>query len=86
MFLQGVPVGAPYWIFTLGNVTDDKYEYAVVSDPLQLTLFVLARNVTTWYAKYNSSVYATLLAEGFNNFINTPVPTNQLGCTYWPSA
>ena len=84
VYLQGVPVGAPYWIFTLGAVVNGQYEYAVVSDPLQLTLFVLARNVTTWYSKYNATVYASLLAEGFNNFLNSPVPTNHIGCTYWP--
>ena len=49
VYLQGVPVGAPYWIFGLGPIVDGIYDWAYVSDPFELTLFVLARNVTRWY-------------------------------------
>lgn len=37
-----VPVPAPYWIIDLGQ----DYEYAVVSDPTRLTLFILSRTPT----------------------------------------
>ena len=38
----GVPFPADYWIIDLGQ----DYEYAVVSDPLRLTLFILSRTPT----------------------------------------
>jgi apolipoprotein D and lipocalin family protein len=37
-----VPVPAPYWIIDL----DQDYQYAVVSDPFRLTLFILSRTPT----------------------------------------
>lgn len=37
-----VPVAGDYWIIAL----DDDYEYAVVSDPTRLSLFVLSRTPT----------------------------------------
>jgi hypothetical protein len=32
--LQGVPVGAPYYIVNLGPIVDAQYQWAVVSDPI----------------------------------------------------
>ena len=86
--LQGVPVAAPYTIVALGPENDYNgglYDWAVVTDPFQLGLFVLARNVTQFYAIYNASVYTMLLNMGFDTGLNNPVPVQQLGCTYWPS-
>lgn len=41
--LQGVPLPAPlWWLFTSSNVTG-RYEWAIGSDPLCATLFVLSR-------------------------------------------
>ena len=85
--LQGVPVAAPYWITSLGPENANNgglYDWAVVTDPFQMNLFVLARNVTYFYANYNASVYTMLLNEGFNGPLNSPVPTNQIGCPPWP--
>jgi lipocalin len=85
VYLQGVPVPAPYWVIGLGPVNDDGfYDYSIVSDPFEAFLFVLARNVTTFYNVYNSSVYTELLNMGFNTGLNNPVSTFQDGCTYWP--
>lgn len=80
--LQTVGLGAPYWIYELGPLVDNMYDYSVVSDPLRLTLFVLARNVSRFYSYYNASVYNMLLGMGFNGFLNTPLLTIQFGCTY----
>jgi len=42
---QTVPVGAPYWVVDLGPVNGNGlYDYAVVTDPALLSLFVLARD------------------------------------------
>ena len=84
VYLQGVPVPAPYWVLELGPVSSGFYDYAIVSDPFEAFLFVLARNITHFNAKYNASVYAQLLNLGFNTPLNTPIPTVHDGCVYSP--
>lgn len=83
--LQTTAFPAPYWVYALGppTYTGGLYEYSIVSDPLKLTLFVLARNATEFAAKWGANVTAYLAAEGFNTFLNKPIPTVQQGCTYW---
>ena len=83
--LQTTGFGAPYWIYELGPQTynDSLYEYSIVSDPLKATLFVLARNVSEFYERWNANVSATLSALGFTGFFNSPLMTTQIGCTYW---
>ena len=55
-------------------------EYSVVSDPLELTLFVLARNYSTFFEKYNATVIDFLQENGYVTFLNTPLPTEWKGC------
>jgi len=82
--LQGVPVGAPYWVLNIGPVVDNKYQWSVVSDPFKLSLFVLARDVREFHAKYATTVYTWLANNGFDQFYNTPTITDQSNCTYAP--
>jgi lipocalin len=74
--------GAPYWIYELGPATynGSLYEYSIVSDPFKFTLFVLARNVSEFYARWNANVTATLTRLGFTNPLNSPLTTVQVGC------
>jgi lipocalin len=83
--LQTTNFPAPYWIYELGPETYNGtlYEYAVVSDPLKLTLFVLARNLTTFAEVWQEGVLARLSAAGFTGLLNTPIATKQAGCSYW---
>jgi apolipoprotein D and lipocalin family protein len=81
--LQTTEFGAPYWIYSLGPLFDGLYQYSVVSDPLKATLFVLARNVSNFYARWNTSVLSYLANLGFDGLFNTPIQTVQDGCTYW---
>jgi apolipoprotein D and lipocalin family protein len=86
VYLQTTDFPAPYWVYALGPPTYTRaglYEYSIVSDPLKLTLFVLARNATEFAAKWGANVTAYLAAEGFTNILNKPIPTVQQGCTYW---
>lgn len=80
--LQGVPVPAPYWIVLLGEpeTPDGVYTYSIVSDPFELSLFVLARDIDEFNTKYKAEVYAKLDKLGFNEVWNTPLPTLQAGC------
>jgi hypothetical protein len=59
-------------------------QYAIVSDPFEAFLFVLARNVTQFNAVYNASVYAELMNLGFDGPLNSPISTIHDGCTYSP--
>lgn len=81
--LQTTFFGAPYWVYRLGPVVDDQYDYSVVSDNLLLTLFVLTRNLTRFFAEYDTQVRAFLNVSGFTEFWNIPILTKQDGCEYW---
>ncbi len=81
--LQTTEFPAPYWVYQLGPVINDQYQYSVVSDPLKLTLFVLARNVTEFFENYNYYIMNYLTHENFTNLLNSPILTPQEGCKYW---
>ena len=81
--LQTTAFGAPYWVYQLGPVEKDQYQYSIVSDPLKLTLFVLARNVSKFMDKYNRNVTDYLTEQGFTGLVNSPIVTPQEGCVYW---
>jgi lipocalin len=83
--LQTTEFPAPYWVYELGPATYNgtQYEYAVVSDPFKLTLFVLARNLTSFSEIWQEGVLNRLKAAGFTGLFNTPIATIQENCTYW---
>mmetsp|Transcript_6535 Transcript_6535/g.10676 ORF Transcript_6535/g.10676 Transcript_6535/m.10676 type:complete len:386 (-) Transcript_6535:199-1356(-) len=71
-------VDAPYWVLALGPLNgDNMYDWAIVSDPFEAYLFVLARDVTTFNAKYDEEVTAMLNDLGFTKRFNKPIPTYQ---------
>lgn len=80
--LQGVGLPAPYWIYELGPINNETigYEYSIVSDPFQLTLFVLARNVTEFNEKYNNDILEYLKINGWNSTLNSPKLITHEGC------
>eukprot|EP01035_Chromulina_nebulosa_P018748 gene18748-24514_t len=74
-----------YWIIKLGpiNPTTSLYDYSVVSVPLGVQLFILARNVSEFQTLYEKDLITELEEEGFNTPFNKPLPTYQLGdCVY----
>ena len=48
------------------------YQYAVVTDRLNINLFVLARNVTEFKLNYEAEVLSKLESQGFTKFYNRP--------------
>jgi apolipoprotein D and lipocalin family protein len=77
------PTDAPYWILALGPANaDGLYDWSVVSDPLEATLFILARDVETFRTEYEDDVLALVEDLGFTKDYNKPVETVQDGCTY----
>ena len=78
--LQTTDFPAPYWVYRLGPVVEDQYDYSIVSDPFKLTLFVLTRNVKRFFQDYNETVMQYLQENGFTNLLNTPLLTPQDNC------
>ncbi len=82
VMLDGVPKTMPYWIIELGPIVNNKYEYSIVSDDKQISLFVLTRNVEDFYKKYDKDVKERLKELGFNKKINEPIEMEQKKCDY----
>jgi lipocalin len=78
--LKGGSGDAPYWIYDLGPIEDEKYQYSIVSDQFKVSLFVLVRNVDKFYEKYNDNVLQTLKDLGFDKNRNKPITTEQKKC------
>ena len=81
--LNGVPHDSPYWVYNLGpenNENNDYYDWAIVSDPLKLSLFVLARDVDDYYENYDNEVLDILTDYGFNDLITV----SHEDCEYVP--
>lgn len=83
-FDQGAPTDADYWVADLGPVNNDnKYDYAIVTDNLGLTLYVLGRDVKEFNMKYDSDVLDKLDDLGFSGKVKQPIPTYQdADCEY----
>ena len=63
---DAAPIPAPYWSLELGPINaDGLYDWAIVTDNLSLSLFVLARDVATYNDKYKASVSQILTDLGF---------------------
>ena len=61
------------------------YQYTVISDPFGLSLFVLVRDIPTFYSTYNATLYETLMDQGFTHDYNKPIETFQgPPCEYVP--
>ena len=68
------------WVVKLGPASfgeEGLYQYSVITDNLQATLFVLARDVDTFKSQYDEEVTTWLAENGFTHFYNKPIPTVQ---------
>ena len=80
--LEGTPFPAPYWVIELGPIVNNLYDYAIVSDDNQLSLFILARNVTEFFEKYDKQVLQSINEFGFTSLYNEPRIFDQENCPY----
>jgi lipocalin len=67
--LEGVPYDAPYSVVNLGPEVSGLYDWAIVTDPAKLSLFVLTRDVERFYSNYNIEVLSLLDDYGFDSVI-----------------
>jgi len=54
--LEGVPVDSPYWIVKLGEVTDNEYQYSIITTPSGISLWVLVRDLDRFFELYDEEV------------------------------
>jgi lipocalin len=75
--LNGVPIDSAYWVVKLGEIVNDEYQYSIITTPSGISLWVLARDVDTFFTKYNDEVVEFLTKY---NFYYTLI--NQQNCDY----
>jgi apolipoprotein D and lipocalin family protein len=80
--LDGTPAPAPYWVVELGPIVNDDYDYAIVSDNLRISLFVLARDIDRFFELYDEDVLDSVEEMGFTRKYNSPIVVNQTYCEY----
>jgi lipocalin len=77
--LDGVPNDAAYWVLALGPVNNGLYDWAIVSDNLSVSLFILARDYKRFDELYQSEVLSLAESMGFKN----PIDVHQADdCVY----
>ena len=68
------------WVVKLGPASfsdQHLYQYSVITDGFQVTLFVLARDVNTFKSRYDEEVKEWLKENGFSHVFNKPIATLQ---------
>ena len=63
--LEGVPVDAPYWIVQLGEIVENQYQYAIITTPSYISLWVLVRDIDVFDTIYNAEVIEFLNKYNF---------------------
>lgn len=63
--LDGVPVDSPYWIVSLGEVKNSMYQYSIITVPSDISLWVLTRDISLFYEKYDTEVRQFLDENNF---------------------
>ena len=64
------------WVVKLGPASfgeQNLYQYSVVTDSMQIQLYVLARDVNNFKNQYDKEVLSWLAENGFTSVYNKPV-------------
>lgn len=73
-----------YYITKLGPIIDDKYDYAIVTDHLQLSLHVLARDKDRFFELHNNDVLNFLNSTCNNDevieYLTKPIKIDHTNC------
>lgn len=78
-----IPIKGFYWIVEVGDIdlTSGLYQWAIVSVPFQVELFVLARDVDVFNSEFEEEVLNKVEDFGFTYFHNKPVKVFQSSST-----
>ena len=75
--LEGVPGDFPYWVVKLGEVVDGQYSYSIITTPSGISLWVLVRDMESYFEKYDLEVRDYLDANKYHY-----VQIKQDNCVY----
>jgi lipocalin len=75
--LEGVPIDSPYWVIKLGEIKNNQYQYSIITTQSGISLWVLVRDITTFFKLYNAEVVKFL--DEYNFKYETVSQTN---CNY----
>lgn len=67
--LDGVPVDSPYWVISLGETKDDQYQYTIITTPSGISLWVLTRDIDSFFKNYDEEVIDILNENNFKYVI-----------------
>lgn len=79
--LEGVPVDSPYWVVKLGEIKDNQYQYSIITTPSDISLWVLVRDVDSFFELYNDEVVEFLEKYSFKY-----EPVEQTNCNTYKSS
>jgi len=85
LYVQFPFTNGEYWIVKLGPDTygdDGLYQYSIVTNHDQVSLFVIARDIETFKSDYQEEVLEYLASNGYDNIWNTPIETVHENCNY----
>jgi lipocalin len=90
--LDGVPVDSPYWVIKLGEVKNNQYQYSIITTPSGISLWVLTRDIDTFFEIYNTEViefldqyrfkYDLVSQTNCKYTVNIHYPMNSLRSSY----
>jgi lipocalin len=90
--LEGVPVDSPYWIIKLGEIKNNQYQYSIITTPSGISLWVLVRDIDTFFELYDTEVteflnqhnfkYTSVSQENCNYKFKNNYPTKMLRSNY----
>jgi len=67
--LDGVPHDAPYWIVKLGEIVNNEYQYAIITTPSGISLWVLTRDLDSFKQFYAEEVEDYLNDNNFKYIV-----------------
>lgn len=74
--IDSVDKKGDFWVLHLGEIFDNKYSWAIVSDSKGLNNFVLARDAEAFRKSYDNEVVQILSRDGFNG-LYSPISSYQ---------
>ena len=90
--LEGVPVDSPYWIIKLGEIKNNQYQYTIITTPSGISLWVLVRDIDTFFELYDTEVteflnqhnfkYTSVSQDNCNYNLKNNYPKNMLRSNY----
>ena len=90
--LEGVPVDSPYWIIKLGEIKNNQYQYSIITTPSGISLWVLVRDIDTFFELYDTEVteflnqynfkYTSVSQDNCNYKFKNNYPTTMLRSNY----